>query len=281
MSEPASEQAFTNGEPVIRTRTPELPNLVRIVSDDESLVCDPETGACFVPTEPHDQLAAASSDEDVRLITRDELTNNVFPMDPTCWRTGLTLSEFIAGMDHNQAAMRRRQVEVKLAPDDWRYFNQINRPIHVSVMTEDWCGDSLMNLPILARIVEAAPQMDLRIFVRSEAAELNNHYAELGITQIPIVTFLDLNFNEIGTWVERSQAAHRKLEEWIAAHPEVMEALSDSELSVEGQHLLFEEQFSDFIVDMEVWYTKELQQATVDEIKALPPRMEASPLSNL
>ena len=113
-----------------------------------------------------------------------------------------------------------------------------------------------MNLPILARIVEVTPQMDLRIFAPSEAAELNNHYAERGITHIPIVTFLDLKFNEIGTWGERSQAAHRKLEEWSAGHPNVTEALSDSELSVERQHRLFEEQVSDFIVDMKTWYTE-------------------------
>jgi hypothetical protein len=31
-------------------------------------------------------------------------------------------------------------------------------------MTEDWCGDALMNLPIVARIVEALPGADLRLF---------------------------------------------------------------------------------------------------------------------
>ena len=136
MSESENGQAFTNGEPVIRTRTSELPNLVQIVSDDESFVCDPETGACLVPTASQEQLAAASNDGDVRMITRDELITNDFQMDPTRWRTGLALSEFIAGMDHNQAAMRRRLAEVKLTPDDRRYFNQTDQPIHVSVMTD-------------------------------------------------------------------------------------------------------------------------------------------------
>ena len=257
-------------EPGIRIKTSELLNLEYIDGSDESLVCDPESGTCFALPPSQEQLATTRDDVVRGFKDSDEMTTNDFPMDPTRWRTGLTLSEFITEMSHNQVAMRRRLTEVKLAPDDRHYFNQISQTIHVSVVTEDWCGDSLMNLPILARIVEAAPQMDLRIFVRSETAELTDHFAELGITQIPIVTFLDLNFKEIGTWVERSQAAHGRLEEWIAGHPDVMEALSDPGLSMEEQHRLFEEQFSDFMVDMEVWYTEELQQATVDEIKALP-----------
>jgi hypothetical protein len=185
---------------------------------------------------------------------------------------GLWLEEYVEAMDQHQAAMLRRLDEVSLTAEDQRYFGQRERPRYVLVMTEDWCGDSLMNLPIVARIVEAAPQMELRIFVRSRAADLNRYYEERGITNIPAVTFLDEAFGEIGTWVERPQAGHSRVEAWAAARPGVIELYGlygDPSLTAEERRRLFDERFPEFKTEMEAWYEEGLQQAMVDEIKAL------------
>lgn len=202
-----------------------------------------------------------------------------FPMDLRRWQTGLTLDEFVAGMNTHQADMRRRLGEVHLPAADRDHFAGVESPVHVLVMTEDWCGDSLMNVPILARIARAAPGMELRLFVRSQSAELDAHYTARGITHIPVFTFLDSDFNEIGEWVERSQAAHAAVGEWTAAHPEVTELLQDTTMSGEERHRLLGEKFGGMLTEMEGWYVDGLQQATVEEIKALlTPAAEMLPV---
>ncbi len=192
-----------------------------------------------------------------------------FPMDQKRWQTGLTLDQFVAGMKAHQADMRRRLREVVLPAREPDYFARVESLVHVLVMTEDWCGDSLMNLPILARLVEVAPGMDMRIFVRGGAPDLNDHYTARGITHIPVFTFLGADFDEIGTWVERPQAAHARIGEWMATHPEVAELLADTRMTTEERHRALQEKFGALLSEMEGWYTDRLQAATVAELNAL------------
>jgi hypothetical protein len=192
----------------------------------------------------------------------------LFPMNPEKWRAGQELEPYVDSMALNQSSMRRRLTEVRLTADDKQCLDRIEQPIHVLVMTEEWCADSLMNIPIVARIVEAAPQMDLRIFTRSEADELNDFYIGRGNCRIPVVTFFDEHFQEIGTWMERSQAAHGKIQEWIAAHPEGLESPGNPELSPEERRWLVEGTYGEFIAEMEGWYADCLNRAAVDELIA-------------
>lgn len=179
------------------------------------------------------------------------------------------MEEYVAQMNQRQAAMVRRLKEVFLAAADVHFFERCEGPRFVVVMTEDWCGDSLMNLPIVARIVEVVPEAELRIFVRSEAVGLRRYFEGRGIENIPAVTFFDAAFAEIGSWVERSKAAHRRVEAWREAHPEVAELYGNLALTAEERRRLFEERFAGYITEMEAWYEDGLQQATVDEIRRL------------
>ncbi|MCL5950756.1 MAG: thioredoxin family protein [Chloroflexi bacterium] len=193
-----------------------------------------------------------------------------FPMDAARWTRGRTLDQFVAAMRHQQDLIRRRLQEVTLAPDDSAFFERVAAPVHALVMTEDWCGDSAMNLPILAKIVQVARGMDLRIWTRSQSPELNDYYQARGITHIPVFTFLDADWKEMGTWVERPQPARSRIREWLAAHPEASAVLRDPTLTPEARRERFNQAGGrEFLAEMERWYADGLQQATVDEIKGL------------
>jgi hypothetical protein len=201
---------------------------------------------------------------------------NAIPMDAARWQSGLSLDKFVAAMKTYHPEMARRLREVTLAQANREFFAKLDAPIHVLVMTEDWCGDSLMNLPILARIVEASSRMDLQIFVRAESPELKEYYAAQGIKAIPVFTFLDAAFDEeIGTWVERPQAAHARLHEWLAAHSEIDELRRDTTLSDAERRQLPRAKLGAMVIEMETWYADEWQQETVNEIKALLMPVEA------
>jgi thiol-disulfide isomerase/thioredoxin len=190
-------------------------------------------------------------------------------MDASYWRTGLTLAEFVERMTIYQDKMRRRLREVALADADCAELARFTRPVHALVMTEDWCPDSLMALPILARVVEAVPAMDMRVFVRSASPDLETYYQARGIRCIPVFTFLDAKFNEIGTWLERPQAAHERLHAWKAAHPEFDPAHQDRTLSPQERRAKRRALMQGLPLEMEGWYAQGLQAETVRELKAL------------
>jgi hypothetical protein len=196
---------------------------------------------------------------------------NTLGIESERWATGLTLAEFVDGIADQQdrAALERRLAEVRLTPEDSAAFARYTAPLWVLVLTESWCGDSLMNLPILARIVEATPRAAMRIFVRSEAPELTASYQERGVRNIPTFTFFDAEFRELGTWVERPQAAHERVAAWRAETPALAAILADQSLTAEERRARMAPALADLRDQMERWYAGGLQAATVAELRAL------------
>jgi hypothetical protein len=196
---------------------------------------------------------------------------NVLPITANSWFTGLTLDEYVAGMKMNQANMTRRLASVQLTPAEREAFARYDGLRHILVMTEDWCGDAVMNLPIVARMVEALPCADLRVFVRTAVPELNAYYADQGVAHIPVVSFLQEDFRELGAWVERPRTADARRTEWMAAHPDLVLSKPLAELAPEERQqrmrLLME-----LMAEMESWYDRGIQSDTVAEIRALLDR---------
>ncbi len=190
-------------------------------------------------------------------------------MDASYWQTGLTLAEFVERMTAHQDKMQRRLREVALTDADCAELARLTRPAHALVMTEDWCPDSLMNLPILARVVEAVPGMDMRIFVRSASPDLEAYYQTRDIRCIPVFTFLGADFDEIGTWLERPEAAHARLHAWKAARPHFDPAHPDLTRSPQERRAKRRALMQSLPLEMEGWYAEGLQAETVKELKAL------------
>ncbi len=194
--------------------------------------------------------------------------NTSFPMTAEQWRAGLTLDAYLAGMKMYQAEMARRLASVALTTEQRAAFTHRAETAHVLVMTEDWCGDALMNTPIAARIVEALPAADLRVFVRKSAPELKAHYADRGITSILVVTFLDPDFRELATWVERPQTAGAVLAAWLAAHPDFDITRRVADMTAEEREA-WQARVLELMVAIERWYDDGLQADTVAEILTL------------
>jgi len=192
-----------------------------------------------------------------------------YPIDSTNWRYGLSMPEFIESMGQHQQAMRSRYSRIRLSPVECEGFTRLKKRISIAVMTEEWCTDCLMNLPVIARIADAASQMELKIFIRKDWPDLRAYYTEQNIPSIPVATFLDENFEVLSTWIERPQAAHRRLQAWKAAHPEVEEIRRRSDLTSEEKKLLLKEINERLLVEMESWYDNGLQSETIGEVADL------------
>jgi hypothetical protein len=55
------------------------------------------------------------------------------------------------------------------------------------VISEDWCGDAVNTVPVIARLAEALPGVELRVVKRDEHPALMDRFLTAGTRSIPLV----------------------------------------------------------------------------------------------
>lgn len=90
----------------------------------------------------------------------------------------------------------------------------LQQPWHLLVLSEDWCGDSINTLPLVARLTEALPAIDMRIIGRDSNPDLMNAHLTGTSRSIPVIILLDGDYGERGWWGPRP----RPLQEWVVKH---------------------------------------------------------------
>jgi hypothetical protein len=120
------------------------------------------------------------------------------------FRQGMTFQQYLDQMTTNKDKFLETLEAVELTPEDRAVFAQRRAPLNVLVITEDWCGDALTNFPVLARMVEGAPNVEMRVFLRDQNPDLMDQYLNRGIYKsIPVFVFFDEQMKELARFVER------------------------------------------------------------------------------
>jgi Thioredoxin len=137
---------------------------------------------------------------------------------------GLTYAAYKDQMTRNRERLEDNEGRVEIRPDDLAAFRNLPRPLHVLVLAEDWCGDVIANLPVLAQLAERSGKLDVRILLRDQNDDVMQHYLNQGkYKSIPVFVFLDEAFREIGHWIERPASVTdlraRKRREIYASDP--------------------------------------------------------------
>ncbi len=133
---------------------------------------------------------------------------------PERFAQGMTYDEYMASVKVNKARMEEYYDNVKLASEQAEALREVasadGGPARMMIIGEDWCGDVVRELPVLARVAEAAG-LDLRIFPRDENHDIMNEYLKEGkYMSIPVAVFYDEGHEYICHWIERSQVANRE-----------------------------------------------------------------------
>jgi hypothetical protein len=82
---------------------------------------------------------------------------------------------------------------------------------HLLVLSEDWCGDAVNALPLLAKWVAAVPSLEMRILGRESNPDLMDAHLSGTSRSIPVVMIYDENFVERGWWGPRPS----ELQRWV------------------------------------------------------------------
>ncbi len=92
--------------------------------------------------------------------------------------------------------------EARALPGVWRLL----------ALSEDWCGDAVNILPVVSRLAERLPNLDLRVLARDENLDIMDAHLTNGTSRsIPIVILLDEDFAERAWWGPRP----RPMQEWV------------------------------------------------------------------
>jgi hypothetical protein len=117
---------------------------------------------------------------------------------------GMTLQQYLDQMGTNKDTFVKFLSEIEIRPEDREALARLGKKLKVMVITEDWCGDALYNVPVLAKLVEGNPDIELRVFLRDKNPDLIGQYLNQGMYRsIPVFAFFDENMNEVARMIER------------------------------------------------------------------------------
>lgn len=129
------------------------------------------------------------------------------------WNLALPYDAFLAASDLKHRGLWEGLHRLARIPDWAVAAVPADAGRRLLVLAEDWCGDASNTIPVLARLADSAPGVELRILRRDEHPEVMDQYLTNGARSIPIVIVLDRDFGELGHWGPRPHA----LQSWVLA----------------------------------------------------------------
>ena len=148
----------------------------------------------------------------------------------------------------NDRRMKRLDKTTKLSEETLAKVKDINEPQTWLVLTEGWCGDAAQNLPVIHKIAEENPNIDLKIVLRDENLELMDEFLTNGGRSIPKMIVLDDDKTVKNTWGPRPTIATKMVQDYKAANGSL-----DAE----------------FKKDLQVWYNKDKGNNVQEDVVAL------------
>lgn len=136
---------------------------------------------------------------------------------PERFQQGFSYSAYIDQIKVNKARFDGFYENFKPTPEDAAALKELaakpNGPAKMLVLGEDWCGDVIRGMPVLARICEAAG-LEMSIFPRDDNHDIMNEFLKNGEwMSIPVAVFYTADHKYICHWIERPASAEREMVE--------------------------------------------------------------------
>ncbi|RSK29157.1 thioredoxin family protein [Bacillus sp. HMF5848] len=117
---------------------------------------------------------------------------------------GMTHIEYIQSMDMNQENLLRIYNEFAPSREAIHFLQSLqNKNWRAVILTADWCGDAMLNIPIFMRLANEG-LIDTRFLIRDDNLELMDQFLTNGGRSIPLMIILDRDGNFITRWGPRS-----------------------------------------------------------------------------
>lgn len=162
---------------------------------------------------------------------------------------GIPAKEFIETMKVNKESLQSVYERFSVSEEDRAFFQEVKaKELRAIVITEDWCGDAMMNIPILLNIAQAT-NIDTRMVLRDQNLELMDQYLTNGTARsIPIFIFIDKEGKEKAVWGPRAP----KVQEFVMELRKDLPAKEDEHFEA-AQKELFKKIGQSYSENEELW----------------------------
>lgn len=135
------------------------------------------------------------------------------------YRSGLPFPAFLRGVVAQRAQWEAFAPRAELVEEAAARIRNLPGCWRLLVLADDWCGDAVNTLPVLARLEEALPNLELRIVPRDRYPEIRDRHLTNGARSIPMVIVLDETGTPQGTWGPRPAPLQERFERELRRMP--------------------------------------------------------------
>lgn len=189
--------------------------------------------------------------------------------------SGLTFDEYVDQLDRDAGDfLRRRYDTIRLHQDDQAYLSTYSTWLYLVLLVTEDSPDTMMITPVLERVAEISPRLDLRIAPDDADLTLLNELVddevdleeELDDLDLPLLFIFDEEWNQRTQWGPRPQAAEERLDDWLEENPEYETLLADEEAEDSEELTRLVDELTNL---MRLWYNDDLTRACVTEIREI------------
>jgi len=153
---------------------------------------------------------------------------------------------YLGTVEQNGAFWRGVWDRVVIPPEVSARVGALGGTWHLLALSEDWCGDAVNLLPLVARLAQQVPGLSFRVLGRDANLDLMDAHLTGSSRSIPVVILYDDLFRERGWWGPRPAPIQR----WVRE---------------EGLTLPSDERYK----EIRTWYARDRGRTTLEEIAQL------------
>lgn len=164
--------------------------------------------------------------------------------------TGLDKSEeYVNHTKLSDQRMKRWDKTIKIADEDKQKIQNFDRKVIWLLISESWCGDAAHVVPVLSKIAELNPNINLQIVLRDDNLELMDMFLTNGGRSVPKLIMLDAETGDVlNTYGPRPTEATNYVNRYKTMHGSLT---------------------PEFKQDLQFWYNKNKGQNIVTDIVEL------------
>ena len=182
-----------------------------------------------------------STKNSISYLQYRELVGQLVALEST---TGDTKTEDLVNYTMlNDRRMKRWDKTVKVSPEHQAIIKSVTKASTWILITESWCGDAAHVVPVINKVAELNPNIDLRIVLRDEHPELMDTFLTNGGRAIPKLIMIASETNEVkNTFGPRPSQATQMVIDYKTEHgtltPEFKEDLQRWYNKNKGQNVI-------------------------------------------
>jgi hypothetical protein len=119
------------------------------------------------------------------------------------YESAARFEEFVRAATVNAELWQVMTARARVSEAVVREVEAVSGHWHMLALVEDWCGDAINTVPVLAALADQAANLDLRVLSRDANPDLMNSHLTGASRSIPVVILLDSDYVERAWWGPR------------------------------------------------------------------------------